>query len=327
MNIKNINRFIPGLLLIFLISLTARFLGAVFPSIGGVIFALLFGIIIRNSLELKEMYIPGIKVVVKTWLKVAIVLLGATLSFSSIIDIGTHSIIVILLVVIGGISVTLLVGKLLKIDRMLSLLIGVGTSICGATAISVVKGVIQAKESVVAYAISTIFFFNILATFLYPVLGQWLQLSTLQLGIWAGTSIHDTSSVVAVGYLLGDEVGEVATTVKLVRTLFILPLVLAISFIMVRKGEGTTTLKGAFPFFVLGFLFMSGLYSVGFISEAASSYIGLIAKYLIVMVMAGVGLQVRWKNIRSLGIKPFITGFIASVFVGIVSLILIIFLV
>lgn len=326
MNKSNIYKLIPGILLVLIISIAAKLLGGLFPSIGGVLFALLIGIIIRNIFELNDKYNIGIEVVVKKWLKVAIILLGATLSFGNILDIGAQSIIVILLVVTGGIAVTLLVGKLMKIDKMLSLLIGVGTSICGATAISVVKGVVQAKEAIVAYAISTIFFFNILATFLYPVLGQWLQLSVTQMGIWAGTSIHDTSSVVAVGYLLGDETGEVATTVKLVRTLFILPLVLAISFIMVRRNDSTQSLKGAFPVFILGFLLMSGMYSTGIISQSISGYMGSIAKFLIVMVMAGVGLQVRWKSIRSLGMKPFIAGFIASVFVGVTSLLFILYI-
>lgn len=324
---KNVKTMIPGVLLILAISILSKILGGFFPAIGGVIFALLIGIVIRNSLNIDERYNEGIDVVVKIWLKAAIILLGATLSFRSILDIGAHSILVILFVVAGGILITLLVGKLLKIDHTLALLIGAGTSICGATAISVIKGVLHARESIVAYAISTIFFFNILATFLYPVLGQWLQLSALQLGIWAGVSIHDTSSVVAVGYLLGDDVGEVATTVKLVRTLFILPLVLAIAFIAVRKTEGTTSLKGAFPLFVLGFLLMSGAYSTGLISENISGYLGTTAKFLIVMVMAGVGLQVQWKNIRSLGMKPFVAGLAASLFVGVFSLLLILYLV
>jgi uncharacterized integral membrane protein (TIGR00698 family) len=318
--------WIPGILLISIITVFAKLLGNLFPAIGAVIFALLIGILLRNSHKLNEKYTPGIELVIKKWLKAAIVLLGATLSIGSILEIGSQSIIIILFVVIGGISITLLVGKLLKIDKMLSLLIGVGTSICGATAISVLKGVIHAKESVVAYAISTIFFFNILATFLYPWLGQWLHLSTLQLGIWAGTSIHDTSSVVAVGYLLGDDVGEVATTVKLVRTLFILPLVLAISFIMVRKNEGSSSFKGAFPLFVVGFIGMSGLYSTGIISETVSSYFGWTAKLLIVMVMAGIGLEVDWKKVCNLGMKPFAAGLAASVFVGVVSLVLVMFL-
>lgn len=313
--------WLPGTLFIFLIALVGKAIGNLFPAIGGVIFALLLGIVLRNSLRLHMGFLPGIQFVVKKLLKVAIVLLGATLSIGSILDIGSQSIFVILLVVTGGILVTLLAGRLLKIDRMLSLLIGVGTSICGATAISVVKGVVQAKETVTAYAISTIFFFNILATLLYPWIGQWLDLTVLQFGIWIGTSIHDTSSVLAVGYLVGGDVGEVATTVKLVRTLFILPLVLAISFVIVNRSEKSSGIKGAFPIFILGFLVMSALYSVGVVSEGVSDIFGSVAKFLIIMVMAGVGLQVEWRKFQALGMKPFIAGFIASVFVAAISLI------
>ncbi|MBM7622225.1 putative integral membrane protein (TIGR00698 family) [Bacillus tianshenii] len=333
-NQDNLQRFIhkfpswlPGTILVFLIAMGGKAFGNLFPAIGGVIFALLLGIVLRNSLSLHEVFFPGIQFVVKKLLKVSIVLLGATLSIGSILDIGSQSIFVILLVVIGGILVTLLAGKMLKIDKMLSLLIGVGTSICGATAISVVKGVVQSKETITAYAISTIFFFNILATFLYPWIGQWLNLTVLQFGIWIGTSIHDTSSVVAVGYLVGEDVGEVATTVKLVRTLFILPLVLAISFIIINKSDKSASIKGAFPLFIIGFLIMSALYSVGVVSEGASSLLGAVAKFLIIMVMAGVGLQVEWRKFRALGLRPFLAGFIASVFVAAISLIYVIYMI
>ncbi|WP_223700598.1 YeiH family protein [Sutcliffiella deserti] len=333
--LKDLTRKLPvwfiGTAFILLIAIAAKLLGEVFPTVGGVIFALLIGIILRNSFKLNEVIAPGIHFVVKKLLKLAIILLGATLSIQSILEIGTQSITVILIVVIGGIFGTLLVGKLLKIDNILSLLIGAGTSICGATAIFVIKGVVSAKETVTAYAITTIFFFNIVATLLYPWVGQWLQLTTLQFGIWIGTTIHDTSSVVAVGYLVGDEVGEIATTVKLVRTLFIIPLVLAITFILVNKSNENnvknSSVKNAFPLFIIGFLIMSIFYSVGVIPEAFSSMLGSFAKFLIVMVMAGVGLQVEWKKFRTLGFKPFLAGFIASLFVAVVSLVYVIFLI
>ncbi|WP_417897166.1 putative sulfate exporter family transporter [Bacillus haimaensis] len=325
--IHKLPAWLPGTIYAFLIAIAGKAFGNLFPAIGGVIFALLLGIVLRNSLKLNERFLPGIQFVVKKLLKVAIVLLGATLSIGSILDIGSQSIFIILLVVSGGILVTILAGKFLKIDKMLSLLIGVGTSICGATAISVVKGVVQSKETVTAYAISTIFFFNILATLLYPWIGQWLDLTVLQFGIWIGTSIHDTSSVVAVGYLVGEDVGEVATTVKLVRTLFILPLVLAISFIIVNKSDKSASIKGAFPLFIIGFLVMSTFFSVGVVSQGVSAWLGSVAKFLIIMVMAGVGLQVEWRKFRALGLKPFIAGFIASVFVATLSLIYVLYMI
>ncbi|WP_100333812.1 YeiH family protein [Bacillus alkalisoli] len=316
-----VNPAIPGIGLSFLIAIVAYFIGIAFPAVGGVIIALLIGIIVRNTVRLPSSFETGILFVVKILLKVAIILLGATLSISSMIQAGTQSIIPILLVVVGGTVIAILIGKIFRINNTLSLLIGVGTSICGATAISVVKSVVQAKEAIIAYAITTIFLFNIIATITYPLIGQWLQLSAVEFGIWIGTSIHDTSSVVAVGYLIGDEVGEVATTVKLVRTLFILPLVLILSIIFTRKTTAQKfSFKQAFPIFIVGFLVMSFLYSFEIIPEHVSITLGMIAKFIIVMVMAAVGLQVNWSKFKSLGVKPILVGLIASVFVASVSL-------
>ncbi|WP_096154966.1 YeiH family protein [Bacillus sp. FJAT-45066] len=316
-----VNPAIPGIGLSFLIAIVAYFIGIALPAVGGVIIALLIGIIVRNTVRLPSSFETGILFVVKILLKVAIILLGATLSISSMIQAGTQSIIPILLVVVGGTVIAILIGKIFRINNTLSLLIGVGTSICGATAISVVKSVVQAKEAIIAYAITTIFLFNIIATITYPLIGQWLQLSAVEFGIWIGTSIHDTSSVVAVGYLIGDEVGEVATTVKLVRTLFILPLVLILSIIFTRKTTAQKfSFKQAFPIFIVGFLVMSFLYSFEIIPEHVSITLGMIAKFIIVMVMAAVGLQVNWSKFKSLGVKPILVGLIASVFVASVSL-------
>ena len=314
---------LPGVGLSLLIASVAYFIGKAFPAVGGVIIALLIGIIVRNTVKLPESFNKGINFVVKVLLKVAIVLLGATLSIGSMIHAGTHAIVPIVIVVVGGIVIAIVFGRIFKVNNTLNLLIGVGTSICGATAISVVKGVVQAKEAIIAYAITTIFLFNIIATIFYPLIGQWLQLSSIQFGIWVGTSIHDTSSVVAVGYLIGDEVGEIATTVKLVRTLFILPLVLILSFVFTRKMKSTEqkfSIKQAFPMFILGFLAMSFFYSFGYIPEDYSITLGMIAKFIIIMVMASVGLQVNWSKFKSLGVKPILVGLIASVFVASISL-------
>lgn len=309
-----------GILLCIVIATVSYFLGQLFPIIGAVIFALLIGMLLRNVMPISSKSQQGVSFVVKSVLKLAIILLGATLSVQSIVSIGMQSIFVILLVVIGGIAITLAVGKLFNIESTLSLLIGSGTSICGATAISVVKGVVSAKESITAYAISTIFLFNIIATLVYPWIARMVELTPLQIGIWIGSAIHDTSSVVAVGFLLGDEIGEIATTVKLVRTLFILPLVLAIIFILVRKTKDEPVhYKQAFPIFIIGFVLMSVLYSFGIISDSVSAIFGQIAKFLVIIVMAGVGLQVDWRKFTELGSKPLLVGMIASLFVAIIS--------
>ncbi|MCA1031236.1 putative sulfate exporter family transporter [Bacillus timonensis] len=331
--IDKIYRTIPGwtlgFLFLVLIAYVAKILGLYFPVIGGVIFALLIGGMIRNTMGIHHSFEVGVSFVVKRILKLAIILLGASLSFGQIIQIGNQSIIIILAVVVGGIGFTIVLGKLLKVDSLLSLMIGVGASICGATAITALKGTIQAKETQTAYAISTIFFFNIIATVTYPFLGHLLNLTALQFGIWAGTSVHDTSSVVAVGYLFGQEAGDIATTVKLVRTLFLLPILLIIPLLFLKK-EGISkreTIIKAFPWFIVGFVAMSIVNSFGFISVPVQTVLIDIAKYFILMVMAGVGLQVDIRQLFKLGYKPLLIGLIASVIVSGISLLLIFLLV
>ena len=203
-----------------------------------------------------------------------------------------------------GISVTYFVGKWLRIDKRLSLLIGIGTSICGATAISAIKGIVGAKEDETAYALSTIVFFNLIAFVTYPIIGHLLDMSDLSFGIWAGTAVHDTSSAVAVGYAFGDDAGEVATTVKLARTLFLIPVMFCLPFILRKKTTGESQYKKAFPWFIFLFLAVSVLHTFGMIPVSLESFLKSSSKFMIIMVMAAVGLQVRIKDLIKLGLNP-----------------------
>jgi uncharacterized integral membrane protein (TIGR00698 family) len=327
-------KWFPGLTLLTIIAFIANELGHNFPLIGGVIIAILLGAFIKNGLTIHPIYEEGIKFTLKRVLKFAIILLGTSLSFAQITAIGSKSILIIFTVVILGIFLTIWFGKLLKIDETLGLLIGIGTSICGATAITATKGVVQAKEIQTAYAISTIFFFNVLATFLYPWIGQLFNMSQTMFGIWVGTAVHDTSSVVAIGYLYGNEAGETATTVKLARTLFLLPLIILVGLWMGRKNSNDTTssttlfekIRVAFPWFIVGFIVMSICNSLGFFNSNLKEVMVVLAKFLILMVMVGVGMQVELKKLITVGPKPLLTGLFASVFVSIVSLLLILVL-
>jgi len=326
--INKLSGYFPGIILVTIISFISKELGNVYPLVGSVVIAIFIGALIRNGFSLNEVYLKGVNFTLKRVLKVAIIILGVSLSFKEVTQIGYNAIIVVLGVVIFGILLTKLIGKLLKIDDELGLLIGIGTSICGATAITASKEVIKAKEIHTAYAISTIFLFNLIATILYPWIGHIFNMPETMFGIWDGTAVHDTSSVVAIGYMYGNESGEIATTVKLVRTMFLLPLILIISVWQTNKEiknkkSKIAELKKIFPWFILGFLGMSLLNSFGFFNEGIKSSLVDIAKYLILMVMASVGLQVEIKKFLKLGAKPLITGLIASVFVSALSISLI----
>ncbi|MFC7784286.1 YeiH family protein [Rossellomorea sp. GCM10028870] len=312
-----------GIFIIVLISLLSKGLGTLFPLIGSLLFAIVIGVILQNTTRLPSSFDSGIQFTLKTVLKVAIVFLGVGLSLYDILDIGQRALWVIFLSVSIGITVTYFIGKWLRIDKRLSLLIGIGTSICGATAISAVKGIIGAKENETAYALSTIVFFNLIAFITYPIIGYLLHMSELSFGIWAGTAVHDTSSAIAVGYAFGDEAGEVATTVKLARTLFLIPVMFCLPFILRKKNEGEPSYNKVFPWFVFLFLGVSLLHTFGLIPVTIESYLEISSKFMIIMVMAAVGLQVRIKDITQLGFKPLLTGFIASITCAVISLFLI----
>jgi uncharacterized integral membrane protein (TIGR00698 family) len=318
-------KVIPGLLFIFLISLIAKGLGTWFPLVGSLLFAILIGVTLRNTTNLTSSWQAGIQFTLKRLLKVAIVFLGVGLSLLEIMKIGQSALWIICVSVVVGISVTYAVGKLLGINPRLSLLIGIGTSICGATAISAVKGIIGAKENETAYALSTIVFFNLVAFITFPLIGHLLGLSQVSFGIWAGTAVHDTSSAVAVGYSYGDHAGEAATTVKLARTLFLIPVMFLLPFMLKSEtpSEGSTYRK-AFPWFVLMFLGVSILHTIGVIPDILEDVLRSLSKFMIIMVMAAVGLQVSMKDLSKLGFKPLLTGLIASITCAVISLLFII---
>ncbi|RIW33291.1 putative sulfate exporter family transporter [Bacillus salacetis] len=316
-----------GITLLLLIAGGAKYLGTLFPLVGSILFAIVIGIIINNTMGVHEVFQPGLSLTLKKLLKAAVVMLGVSLSFTDILHIGRQSLLIILVSVILGIAITVWLGKLLNMDRKLALLIGVGTSICGATAISAVKGVIDSDDNETAYAISIIVFFNLIAFFAYPVIGHLLDLSATAFGIWAGTAVHDTSSSIAVGYVYGNDAGQVATTVKLARTLFLLPLILVLPLLLKTNAQsGSNAAKKAFPWFVLMFLAVSIINSFGIIPSQFEEFLTDIAKFIIIMVMGAVGLQVNLKQFAKLGFKPLIAGLVASLTVSVISLLMIIYL-
>jgi uncharacterized integral membrane protein (TIGR00698 family) len=323
-----IPKWSSGVLLLFIIAGAAKYLGTLFPLIGSILFAILIGIIINNTIGVHEVFQPGISLTLKKLLKAAVVMLGVSLSVADILHIGRQSLFIILASVILGIVMTVWFGRLLKMDRKLALLIGVGTSICGATAISAVRGVIDSDDNETAYAISIIVFFNLIAFFTYPVIGHVLDLNATAFGIWAGTAVHDTSSSIAVGYVYGNDAGQVATTVKLARTLFLLPLIMVLPLLLkTKKQDGPKAARKAFPWFVLLFLGVSIVNSFGIIPSVLEETLPDIAKFIIIMVMGAVGLQVNLKQFAKLGFKPLIAGFVASLTVSVISLMMIMLLV
>ncbi len=316
-----------GISLALVIALAATWLGGIFPIIGGPVFGILLGIIINNTIGKPAWSVSGVKFTSKKILQYAIILLGTGLSLTQVWKTGLESLYVMLLTLSFAFISAYGFGKLLKVPFNLTSLIGVGTAICGGSAIAAVSPIIEAEEKEVAYSISTIFFFNILAVLIFPPMGHLLGFSDTAFGLWAGTAINDTSSVVAAGYAFSNTAGAYATIVKLTRTTMIIPISLlyaAVTIVRKRKAAKSDTVsysfKGIFPWFIAGFLAASLLNTLGVFNSWAVSFLSGTGKFFIVMALSAVGLNANFKEMLKTGFKPILLGLLVWITVTVVSI-------
>jgi uncharacterized integral membrane protein (TIGR00698 family) len=299
-------------------------LGSLAPFVGAPAFALLLGMALRLRYEPGDAARGVLRFASRTVLQGAIVLLGSTFGLMQVARIGRSS----LPVMLGTLAATLvaawLVGRALRVDSTLQTLVGVGTAICGASAIGAVSGIVGAAESQIAYAISTIFVFNVVAVVLYPALGHALSLGQDAFGIWAGTAINDTSSVVAAAYAYGDPAGDVAVVTKLARTTMIIPIVLALAAFRARRSGSAPRrpLRQLFPAFLLWFLLASALNTAGVVGPQLGSHLARTATLLITVALGAIGLSTRVSELRRTGLRPLALGAVLWAVVGVTSLLL-----
>ncbi|NHN31093.1 YeiH family putative sulfate export transporter [Paenibacillus sp. S3N08] len=328
-----LQKFTPGLLFVLLIAFISTWLGSLFPLIGGPVFGITLGIMINNIWGKPKNTLNGVQFSSKKILQWAIIALGCGLSLSKVWETGMESLGVMLISLLFAFAATYFFGRILKIPGRLKVLIGVGTGICGGSAIAAVSPVIEAEEVEIAYAVSTIFLFNIFAVLLFPSVGHWLGLSDKAFGIWAGTAINDTSSVVAAGYLYSNAAGDYAIIVKLARATLIIPITFVIAaYVGIRKKrEASTKVEGEesaysllkiFPWFILWFLVAALFNTLGLFGETTVYYLGLIAKFLIIMALTGIGLSANFRKMLKTGIKPILLGLIVWIVVALVSLLI-----
>jgi uncharacterized membrane protein YadS len=216
--------WLPGLLLAVAVAAAARFLARFTGAIPDVLLALIGGIAIANLFTLPAMVQPGVRFVLHTVLRTAIILLGAGLTVAAIVGLGGATLGLVVICVCVAMSLGLLLARVARLTGTIGTLIGAGTAICGGTAILAIGPLIGAADEEIAYAVTTIFTFNIIALLVYPPLGHALHLSSVAFGSWAGTAVNDTSVVVATGYVYDPAAGATATIVKLTRTLLLVPL-------------------------------------------------------------------------------------------------------
>ena len=313
-------RYVPGLLLVLFLAVAAKILGQVVTWVPDVVVALVAGIVVGNLLlRDRNKYREGVRFAQTTLLQTAIVLLGGSLSFAAVLRIGVQTVGVILLCFVLAFSLSVLFARVLSLPGKVGVLLGSGTAICGATAIITIGPLINADEEEIAYAVTTIFFFNILAVVIYPALGHMFNLSSLAFGTWAGTSVNDTSAVIASSYAYSPGAGAVATVVKLTRTLLLVPLSVGVSSFAARHpGQRVAVLKTT-PWFVFGFAVMAVLNSFGLLAGDLPRVFAALAGFLIVMVLAAVGLNVEAVRMRAMGPVPFLAGILLAVVMSALS--------
>ncbi|MBL7574851.1 conserved hypothetical integral membrane protein [Peptoniphilus asaccharolyticus DSM 20463] len=326
------NKF-PGMLLCFVITLFCTFLGSRFPLVGGAVFAILVGMLISLFYKDKSLTQNGIKFTSKYILQLAVVFLGFGMNLSDVIKVGATSLPIIISTILTSLIVAYVLQKVLNIQSNTAILVGVGSSICGGSAIAATAPVIEAEDEEVAKAISVIFLFNILAALIFPSFGEYLGLSNTGFGLFAGTAINDTSSVTAAatvwdGIHSGANALETATIVKLTRTLAIIPIVLTLAFIRLKKektSNNNVSIKKIFPYFILFFLIASIVTTVSIqlgASPAIFKPLKTLSKFFITMAMAGIGLSTDIVNIIKTGGKAIILGFCCWVSITTVSLLI-----
>ena len=325
----NIAGLLPGFFLALCIAAVAKTAENLLPMhvVGASVIALFSGMII-NSFWRPAWAVPGLKFTSKKVLKFAIILLGASLSVNVILSVGRLSLLVMFFTLLTCFGGGYFIGRLLGLNWKLSNLISAGTGICGGSAIAAIAPVIDAEDKDIAYAMSATFLFDMAMIVLFPIMGHALGLSDKAYGLWAGTAVNDTSSVVAAGYAFSEGGGDFATMVKLTRTLAIIPTVLVFAFVNVRlarkkqlKTSGAkVNVWGLFPWFILGFLTLAAINSTGIIPTEISKIAKEASKFLMVSALAAIGLGTSFKDMKKAGINPMLHGFIISLLVVVVAI-------
>ena len=349
MFLKKIIKFFPGIVLAYIFYLLSiiinniigtELLGLEKSPISTVMIAILLGIIMGNAFTPRPGMIIGLDFTQKYILKLGIIFLGIRLSFAEFIKFGTIAIPLIIVCIISVLVIIKLLVKKFPISSKMSYLIAIGTSVCGATAIVATAPVINAKKSEVAYAIANITLFGILAMLVYPYFSNfYFENNPLQTGLFLGTAIHETSQVAAAGLIYDQQFNSpetlnVATVTKLIRNTFLVIMIPLFAFLYNRGQikKNNYSILSIFPYFVLGFIGMIILRNIGdqiFLINEHINYkiwqgfiivIKDLATVFLTMAMAAVGISINLSELKSMGYKPFVVGFISAITVGLVSI-------
>ena len=322
-------RRLPGLLL------TAGIAGLGFalhdaPRLGlfsPMILSIVAGAVFHNLIGTPARAKAGVAFSLRRILRLAIILLGLQLTAQEVMQVGAKGVAVIALTLVSTFVFTTWLGRLMGVDRKLTQLIAAGTSICGASAVIATNTVTEAPDEDVAYAVACVTVFGSIAMLAYPLLPALLGLDAHAFGLWTGASIHEIAQVVAAAFQDGRQAGEFATIAKLARVMMLAPVVIGLGFLAARRarrqGQGHSAARPPLPWFVLGFIALAALNSVVAIPAEAKHGLAQLTTFLLSMALAAMGLETDFAKLRAKGLKPFVLGLAAAVFIAGFSLMLV----
>lgn len=308
----------PGLGAAALLAVAAWHIGERIVWLGGAGFGILAGVIIASLAPLPPVLKPGFAAAGKQILQLAVILLGAGLNLAVVWKTGLETLALMLVTITSVFVAAWLFGRLLGVGGNNRDLIASGTAICGGSAIAAVAPVIGARDEEISYSISVVFLFNLAAVVIFPLLGHAMHLDPQTFGVWAGTAVNDTSSVMATSFAFDVESVPTATLVKMTRTVMIVPMALIFSVVAARRAKramsadggsaGSFSFVAVFPWFVLGFLAMSLWTTWGGLPENVAAFCKTAGKFLIVVALSGIGLNTNMRKILATGVKPILLG-------------------
>jgi len=319
----------PGLMLTAAIAALALHTGAKLTYVTPLIASMGIGILLRNAFIIPSAYKAGIFFSMRQVLRFAVALLGIRITFDKIIGLGWEGLIVALAPLFLTFLFAVIIGKLLKVSPASSLLIGTGTSICGASAILTAGAITRSKDEDIIVAISSITVFGTISMLLYPFMfkADMLPITDIQYGYWTGASIHEVAQVVTAAFGGGDKSGEIGILVKLTRVAALIPVTLILSYLVnrgvIKHGGAEEEKSITFPFFLLGFLGMVVLNSLQFFTPKAVHWIEFFDVFLLTMAMAGMGLETDFRQLLKVGFRPLFLSIFTTGFITVFSFLLI----
>lgn len=293
------------------------------PLVSPMVVAMVAGIVLRNLTGLPAAVQPGIALSLRQILRLGVVLLGFRLTFGQLAEVGLAGVAVIAAVLAATFVFTRAAGRLMGVDRRLAELIAAGTSVCGASAVLAVNTVTEGTDEDVAYAIACVTLFGSLSMLILPQFAAPLGLTSEQFGLWAGASVHEVAQVVGTGFARGEAAGQVATVAKLSRVLMLAPLILALGWAARTGAAGGGTARGGrapMPWFVLGFVAMVAVNSLGVVPAPALGLLHGTSTVLLTMALGAMGLETHLRRLRLRGVRPLALGALAWVFISVLAL-------